>query len=539
MYIDIIPNRDSPPAILLRESYRVGKKVKKRTIANLSSLPREKVEALKMVLSGKQTTSFSSEPESGPIWAVLDVLNQMSQSLGFDDVLGTSRMAKLVKFMILARVAHQGSRLSSVRWSREHCTNEILKLSSFDEDDLYHALDWVAKEQEQIEQKLYDRYLKSNGAPPVLVLYDVTSSYFEGEKNELAAYGYNRDGKKGKKQIVIGLLTDQHGEPLCVSVFRGNTADPSTLENQIERLVQRFAITEVVFVGDRGMIKAKGKSAIHDVKFKYISAITDSQICKLMKEKIIQPDLFDSTVVEVLYEGKRLILRKDEQTYKKEQHRRDNKITRLKELIDKRNAFVTQSKTADPIGGLRTLVEWTKKHRISSFIKLNLKDNIRIVIEIDELAKKDDALLDGCYVIETDVSTKHMSTQEVHDRYKDLQKVERDFRTMKTGLLEIRPIFLRKGSRTIGHVFISMLSLKLAREFERRLQAKFQTTNNNPHGVTLTDAMTALSRITLLNYQVENKTIRVIPKPDSCQKKILRALKLELTTPLRENLTPP
>lgn len=531
MYIDIVPNHGSIPTVLLRESYREGEKIKKRTLANLSSLPTEKIESLREVLNGKKVATFSSDPQSGPIWAVFDVLNQLCNQIGLGNALGSSRIALLIKFLIIARLAHNGSRLSSVRWAEDHCVSDILSLSQFNEDHLYEALDWAAAQQEEIEKKLYARYLKSKQVPPVLVLYDVTSSYFEGECNELSAYGYNRDKKSGKKQIVIGLLTDQEGEPLSVSVFKGNTADPSTLETQIDLLAQRFGIKDVVMVGDRGMIKAKGKSAIHTMKYKYICAITDAQICGLMKDKIIQVGFFDSTVCEVEKDGKRFVLRKDEQTYKKEQHRRDDKINRLKKLIKDRNEFVLKSPKADPLAGLNKFTQWTKNHKISSFTKLSLKDNIEIVIEIDESNKKEDGLLDGCYVIETDVKKEAMTTQEVHDRYRDLQRVERDFRSLKTGLLEVRPIFLRKENRTRGHVFVAMLSLKLAREMERRLQSKFKTTNENPYAVTIPEALTALSRITILNCKTKNQTIRILPKPDARQKEILSALKIQLTPP--------
>ena len=208
MHIHTIPNRNSKPTILLRESFRDGKSVKKRTLGNLSSLSCSQIEAIRMALAGKKFFNLDQSPQSGPIYAVLDTLNQIAQQTGLSDALGSTRLALLAKFLVYARIGHQGSRLSSVRWARNHCVEEILGLKPFDEDDLYEALDWINENQEQIEKKLYERYLKEHGSkPPVLVLYDVTSSYLEGECNELAQYGYNRDGKKGKKQIVFGLLT--------------------------------------------------------------------------------------------------------------------------------------------------------------------------------------------------------------------------------------------------------------------------------------------------------------------------------------------
>lgn len=529
MYIDVIPNRKSSPAVLLRESVRDGKKIHKRTITNLSAWPNEKVEALRRVLSGQGVTT-TGEPECGRVWAVMDVLNQLSNEIGLGDALGNTKMAKLVRFLIFARIAHQGSRLSAVRWSKEHCVTEVLGLKSFDEDDLYDALDWIALRQEEVEWKLYEKYLSLRNGAPVLVLYDVTSSYFEGENNELAEYGYNRDGKKGKKQIVIGLLTDEKGEALSVSVFKGNTGDPATVESQIEKLANRFTIKEVVFVGDRGMIKSKGKDHCAKFQFKYISALTDPQVRKLIKVDILQPSLFDFTVTEVETDGKRLILRTDELTQRKERHRREDKLNKLTAFIKERNEFVIKSTNAKPESGLSQLTSWAKKHKLSSFVTLSLKEN-QIQLALDQSAKEQNELLDGCYVIETDVPKEMMNTQDAHDRYKDLQKVERDFRSMKTGLLEVRPIYLRNGERTQGHVFIAMLGLKLSRIIEARLNAHFGTTDADPHATTLEDSINALSRICLLKYTIGDQKVVGLPKPDIRQKKILDCLKITLTIP--------
>jgi hypothetical protein len=218
-------------------------------------------------------------------------------------------MARLAMFLVLTRLAHQGSRLSAVRWARDHAVKEVLGLNYFDEEDLYEALEWIASQQAPIEEKLYQTYIQKSGQPPVLILYDVTSSYLEGEHNELAAYGYNRDGKKGKKQIVIGLVTAKDGEPLSVEVFDGNTSDSDTVESQVDKLVHRFKVNEIVFVGDRGRVKAQGKKYLEGAFFKYMTALTDPQIRKLMREPVIQAELFDEQGVQVYHEGKRLVLR--------------------------------------------------------------------------------------------------------------------------------------------------------------------------------------------------------------------------------------
>jgi hypothetical protein len=273
MYIATVPNRKSPPAILLRESYRDKGKVKTRTIANLTHWAPERVEALRRALKG-DFDGMDGEEVSGEIFGVLFALKQLADQVGLTRVLGPSEEGRLALFLVLARIAHGGSRLSAVRWAEQHAVSDILGLEPFDENDLYDALDWLEAEQTRIEQGLYTAYVKDNGKSPAIVLYDVTSSYFEGEHNELADYGYNRDGKKGKKQIVIGLLTGADGEPLAVRVFEGNSADPSTVAEQIDLLKQQFGVSEVVFIGDRGMLKAKGKAVLGAQGWRYISALT-------------------------------------------------------------------------------------------------------------------------------------------------------------------------------------------------------------------------------------------------------------------------
>jgi transposase len=539
MYIESVPNRKSPPAVLLRESFREKGVVKKRTIANLTKWPTSLVEDMRNSLAGKSGGKYGNTQsvdinnfQSGPVFGVLAVLKKIADEIGLTTALGTTRLARLSLFLILARIPHQGSRLSAVRWVRNHAVKEVLGLNFFDEDDLYSALDWMEENQEVIEKKLYKRYVKDNGAPPVLVLYDVTSSYLEGEMNELAEYGYNRDKKRGKKQIVIGLLTGPDGEPLSTEVFRGNTSDPTTVSHQIEKLIHRFAIDEVVFVGDRGMVKSKGKEAIKAQQgLHYITALTDPQIRKLLKTGVFQTDLFDVDVVEVAGEkGKRYILRRCEVRQRKEHHRREDKIARLIEAVKERNQFVSGSTRAKPEAGLKQLEFRVKQHKISTFVDLYL-ENDQIKMVVDEKKQEEDKLLDGCYVVETDVSNEKMNKKNVWDRYGDLQKVERDFRRMKTTLIEVRPIFVRKEERTRGHVFISMLSLKIARLMETRLYKGFQTTRESDDAVTVEDAMDALSRLCLQYYQIGKLTVTGLPKPDDYQQKILDALAVKIKAP--------
>jgi transposase len=528
MYIDTVPNRNSPPAILLRESYRKNGKVKKRTLANLSKLPKEILDLIRQALAGP--IKVVGESLSGTIFGVLFVLNELAQQCGLRRALGSSRLASLTLFLVLARIAHQGSRLSAARWARDHAVKAVLGLNGFDEDDLYEALDWVGAEQEAIEQRLYRDYIKRTGQTPALVLYDVTSSYFEGEHNELGEYGYNRDGKKGKKQIVIGLLTASDGEPLSIEVFPGNSADPTTFGAQVAKLAARFQIQEVVLVGDRGMIKAKGKTQLEQAHFRYITALTNPQIRKLIKADVIQPDLFDQQVIEVTHAGKRLVLRCDPATQRKERRRREHKLQRLAERLAERNTFVAESVRSKPEAGLRQLQRWARQHKLSAFVELTL-DNRTIELQIDEQAQQEAALLDGCYCIETDVPAERLSTQDIHDRYKDLQDVERNFRRLKTAFLEVRPIFVRKAQRTRGHVFIAMLALKVLRLMEQRLGSVFGTTETNPDAETVDSSLAALSRLSLEHYTIGQQQIVGLPRPDARQQQILDALSVTLTAP--------
>ncbi len=524
MYIATVPNRGSPPAILLREGYREGKKVKTRTLANITHWPPERIEALRRSLKGEfdGVVGTESEPISDRIFAVLFVLKEIAQRLAIASALGTKPLAKLALFLILARVAHQGSRLSAVRWAEEHAVAEVLGIAKFDEEDLYEALDWLAQNQEKIENKLYRTYVKKVGEPPVLVLYDVTSSYFEGEQNELAEYGYNRDGKKGKKQIVIGLLTADDGEPLAVKVFKGNTTDPVTVADQIEILKQRFKIGEVVFVGDRGMVKSKGKEALTNKQLKYITALTDPQVRKLLKKDVIQIDLFEETAQEVEYGELRLVLRRNETVLRKEANRRRDKLKKLHQLVEARNEFVKGSQRADPEAGLRKLNAWARSHKLSSFVTLSLEEK-RLSVVVDNEKKADAALLDGCYVIETDVSKEKMEAVTVDQRYRDLQKVERNFRNMKTYLLEVRPIYVRKKARTIGHVFAAMLALKLCRQLEACLREAFGTTDESNNALTIKDALLSLSRMCFQRHETAGQEFLKLPRPDEKQEAIFKA----------------
>lgn len=528
MYIASVPNRKSPPAILLREAFRENGKVKNRTLANLTHWPPARVEALRRALRGDFDHAALSQPTLGPIFGLLFVLKHIADAIGLTSTLTKTALGKLALFLVLARVAHRGSRLSAVRWAQDQAVEEVLALSAFDENDLYDALDHLAEQQKKIETALYRRYLRQHPQPPRMFLYDVTSSYLEGEKNELAAYGYGRDGKKGKLQIVIGLLTDSEGEPLAVRVMAGNTADPTTVGEQIQILQKQFQVQDVIFVGDRGMVKSRGQEALQEVHWHYITALTDPQIRRLLKEGTLQLGLFHEEICEVESDGVRYVLRKNEAEATRQRYRMEDKLTKLAAKVAARNEQVKDNLRCDAEAGRRQLEDWAARHKLSAVVKVKREDRT-LVLERDAATLEKSLELAGCYVVTSNVAQQEMSGQQLHDSYLSLQKVERDFRTIKTGLLEVRPIFLRNENRTRGHVLCCMLALKLSREMERRLRAHFGTTDTDPHALTLPDALAALNSLCLLHYQIDEKTtVTKLPQPSANQKQILEAVGVKL-----------
>jgi transposase len=329
-------------------------------------------------------------------------------------------------------------------------------------------------------------------------------------------------------QIVIGLLADEAGEPLAVRVFQGNTADPTTVVEQIKMLQEQFAVPELVFVGDRGMVKSQGKQALSAAGLRYITALTDPQIRRLLGQGTLQLSLFSETVTEVEGEGVRYILRKNPQEAEREHHRLQDKLAKLEAQVEARNQQVREHPRGEPEAGQRRMQAWVERHKLTGAVEILLVGKQLQVVRHEEAITR--ALeLAGCYVVTTDVAPADLSAQQVHDSYVALTRVERDFRTLKTGLLEVRPVWVRKARRTRGHVFCCLLALKVSREMERRLQATFGTTDRRAEALTLPDALRALARLCLLHYRVDEKTtVTQLPQPDARQQAILKALGVTL-----------
>lgn len=503
-------------SVVLREGYRENGKVKHKTLLNLSNWKTEMVSALERILKGESFSSLGEiEVESGVSFGCLYALKALSDRLGITTSLGTERKAALVLLMIFARIITQGSKAEAVRWANGQATVEVLRLSSFDEDDLYESLDWLDKNQGKIENRLFGHRSKNAHQ---LFLYDVTSSYLEGEKNELAEYGYNRDGKKGKKQIVIGLLTDEEGRPVSVEVFSGNTQDTKTLKNQIDKLSARFGTTQIVLVGDRGMIKTISVEMLAAHGFSYITAITKPEIEALIEEGALQLSLFDCEIAEIEADGVRYIVRKNAVRADEIKRNRNERLEKAKAKLKEEADSLLATTRRDPAKALRRAILLVDKLKLSRFIDVDL-DGRHLIFRLNEEALTKAESLDGCYCLKTDLAKEELSAKEVHERYKDLALVERAFRTMKTGLLELRPIFHRKASRTRGHVFITMLAYMLTHEIKRLIEST---------GLTVAEVISTLDRLQMTTLTFNETSIKRIAKPDSQQSLMLTALDVEL-----------
>lgn len=506
-------------SILLLESYREGKQVKHRTISNLSSWPEGLVNEFELLLKGGKVVELNDlRHGQGKSCGALIVIYEICKRLGILNAIGGTRKGILVIIMIMGRILAQGSRLHiSNLWSKDEAIEEVLKIKHFDEDDLYEALDWLSDNQEKIEDKIF-RHRNKNWKISDIFLYDVTSSYLEGEQNELAGWGYNRDKKKGKKQIVIGLMTDKEGYPVTIEVFKGNTQDTETVISQLKKLKTRFGVKRVVFVGDRGMIKKSQIEKINGFKWNFITAITKPQIRRLVKAGVIQMGLFDDKLAEVEHEGIRYIIRRNPERAREMEENRKSRLEYVIKKINKKNGYLNKHKKASEDVALKDINKEINKRKLNKIIEVKIKGR-QLEFFINEEAMGEVSKFDGCYVIKTDVLD--LNKEDIHSRYKDLTQVERAFRTMKTALEEIRPIYVRKEKRTRGHVFICMLAYMVIKYTWDRLKHT---------GFTQDFIFQTLDRIQYTSYKFQDKVIKVLPK-DLLQHQKLIIDTLEINLP--------
>jgi transposase len=472
MYIEKVPNRNSPPAVLLRESYREGDQVKKRTLANLSKLPDDIIDNLKLALKGATLSMNEGIPNHfevirslphGHVMAILETIKK----LGLDKIISekSSRIRNLVVAMIVARIINPKSKLATARgFNSETCSQslgQLLDLEKADEDELYNALDWLLEKQEKIEKHLALKHLESG----TLVLYDVTSTYLEGNGCELGKYGYNRDKKKGKTQIVFGLLCSAKGCPIAVEVFEGNTSDGATLSGQIEKVRKGWGIENVVWVSDRGILtNSKIKELVKPIEgLDYITGLTKPQIRKLAEVEVIQLGLFDQVnLVEFEsedYPDERLIACRNPFIAQKNQLQREALLEAVEKELDlivqatqrEKRALKGQDKIALRVG------------KVLNQFKVNKYYNLEITEEGFSYQRKleliaQETALDGVYVLRTSLESTLMDAATTVKAYKSLSQVEEAFRCYKSIDLKVRPIYHYKGDRVKAHIFLCMLA---------------------------------------------------------------------------------
>lgn len=462
MYIDIIPNRKSPPAILLRESVREGAKIQKRTLANLSALSMQQVESIRRVLKGENLVAVAERFEivASALHGHVEAVLMAMKHLGFVDLVSSRpcRERDLVVAMIVARILDPESKLGTTRWWHTTTLPDILGVSDADENDLYHAMDWLLQRQGRIEKKLAARHLKEGG----MALYDLSSSYFAGTTCPLAALGHSRDGKKGTLQVNYGLLTDDRGRPVSISVFAGNTGDPKTLMPQVQKMKGDFGIKTMVLVGDRGMISQKQIDEIQDVAgIDWITALKTGAIRKIVDDQTLQMELFDErNIFEFThpdFPNERLVACRNPELRKLRGHKRRSLLEATERELTKVRAMVARGtiEGKDKIG-LR-VGAIINKYKMAKHFVLDIEEH-SLNFRVDDENVAAEAALDGIYVLRTSLAKERLSTEDIVHSYKSLSQVERAFRSMKTMDLEIRPIRHRLEDRVRAHIFLCMLA---------------------------------------------------------------------------------
>jgi transposase len=490
MYVARVPNRGSPPAILLRQSYREGGKVKNRTLANLSRWPEDKVEALSRVLKGlparlalDEAFEITRSLPHGHVAAVLGT----ARRLGVEELIDAapSRRRDLVCAMVVAAVIDPGSKLAFARGLRDETATsslgQVLGVSSADEDDLYAAMDWVLVRQEAIENALAARHL-TNGT---LVLYDVSSAAFEGHSCPLGKIGHARDGVKGRAQIVYGLLCSPAGIPIAIEVFEGNTADPKTLAAQIDKLKGRFGLTRVALVGDRGMLtSARIDTELRPAHLDWISALRAPQIKALVSDGALQLSLFDQQdLLEIThpdYPGERLMCCHNPVLADERARKRHELLAATEKELHTIAAATSRQKR--PLRGRDKIA--LRVGKVINHHKMAKHFHVEITDDSFTFTRKDDqiaaeAALDGIYVLRTSLPANILADADVVARYKSLADVERFFRTLNTEL-DVRPIRHRLADRVRAHMFLRMLSYYISWHMKHALAPILFVDNDKP-----------------------------------------------------------
>jgi Transposase DDE domain len=451
---------------LLRRSYRDGDKVKNETLGNLSHLPDHVIELIRRSLRGEafvpaeERFEIIASKSHGDVDAVLQAMRR----LDFAALLTSRpcREADLVMGMVAARIVAPHTKLATTRWWQTRTLAEDLGIASADEDHLYAAMDWLLERQGTIERKLAARHLEDGG----LVLYDLSSSYFEGKTCPLAALGKCRDGKKGKLQVNYGLLTDRRGCPVAVSVHKGNTGDAKTFLPQVRKLREKFGLEQMVIVGDRGMISQASIEQLREEHFSWITALKSGQIHTLVVDGELQLGLFDERSLFELthpdFPDERLVACRNPELAKLRAHKRESLIAATKVELEKVRDMVARGRLSGAAEiGVR-VGRVLNKYKVGKHFELNITDQ-SFDFSLRENKIADEAALDGVYVIRTDVAKRKMSAEDTVRNYKSLSTVERAFRSIKTIDLKVRPIHHRRENRVRAHILTCSSNCSLFR----------------------------------------------------------------------------
>jgi transposase len=489
MYVDIVPNRTSSPAILLRESYRgEDGKVKKRTLANLSALSLDQAHKMRKILKGgdiaeaplKDAFEIIQSLPHGNVAVVLGIMNQLKlpAMLGRRDC----EERRNVLALIAGRILFPGSKLALSRQltgASSTLSSELKLENDLNENDLYRAMRWLWERQERIQNNLAKTRLTEGS----VVLYDLSSSYYEGSHCALAKRGYNRDGKKGKTQINYGVITDEQGCPIAVEIYPGNTSDPSSVSDQLKKIRHKFGLKKVTIVGDRGMLTSRQlELAAEDERLKdfgWISALRSDQIRKLTAEGVLQPELFDQRALAEIkseaFPDERLVVCRNPELASKRGHVREELLKSTEvALLKIQNAI---ARTKNPYRGAaligRRVEREAAKYKMLKHYILEIEED-RLHYTRQESSIKEESRLDGFYVIRArNVPEEQMQENEILATYKSLSGVERVFRNMKTSSLKVRPIFHRESDMVRAHIFLCMIAGHVQWHMEQLLKPVF------------------------------------------------------------------
>ena len=541
MYIEVIKKRQGSKTyrtVLIRESYREVGKVKHRTVCNISKLPDEYVRRLRQILQGEHGEFNISDLEIGATYeyGASYAFRELARQIGLDRAICSTKeqWKEDVMAMIVGRITCQGSKL--------HLINQYLSTGLWElaghkygerpnvEENCYKPMDQLLKRKTRIERKLASKHLE-NGT---LILYDMTNTWFEGEysNSEKIVYGQPKGGKRGYKQISLGLLTNNEGCPVGVEIFKGNMSDQKTVLGQIKKLSKKYGITQAIFVGDRGMLTPKRIDELKESEFKIITALTHRELKSLVARENIQPDLFDqNNIIEILDSenvGMRYMLCKNDNEMAKSRATRKNMIKKVSLQLDQK-AAVKQKR--DPLKVAASVGRIFERCKIGKFFDWQIGERGAFSWSLKEDVIEQEKELDGCYVIKTNAKQDTINKESTVTGYRNLQKVEQAFKNMKTVLLELRPIYHKTDKRVEAHIFIVMLAYYLQWHAMQRLKPLFDNDGTGKDREwTFETVVERLKHICKVECLIDDVAIKTnISKPQKDQQCILDLLKVKLT----------